>query len=81
MEGGNWIQDGPPHPMNHAALSLLTTDHRYEMLEHALTPEQRGIYDAYAGAFAIICGFREVPDSNYGKSRTRISVSPGQGFH
>jgi hypothetical protein len=24
------------------------------MLEHALTPEQRGIYDAYAGAFAII---------------------------
>ena len=26
------------------------------------------------------CGFREVPDSNYGKSRTRISVSPGQGF-
>ena len=27
------------------------------------------------------CGFREVPDSNYGKSRTRISVSPGQGFH
>jgi hypothetical protein len=27
-----------------------------------------------------ICGFREVPDSNYGKSRTRISVSPGQGF-
>lgn len=29
MEGGNWIQDGPPHPMNHAALSLLTTDHRY----------------------------------------------------
>ena len=28
----------------------------------------------------IRCGFREVPDSNYGKSRTRISVSPGQGF-
>ena len=27
-----------------------------------------------------VCGFREVPDSNYGKSRTRISVSPGQGF-
>ena len=26
----------------------------YEMLVHALTPEQRGIYDAYAGAFAII---------------------------
>jgi hypothetical protein len=28
----------------------------------------------------VNCGFREVPDSNYGKSRTRISVSPGQGF-
>jgi hypothetical protein len=27
---------------------------------------------------AELCGFREVPDSNYGKSRTRISVSPGQ---
>jgi hypothetical protein len=26
------------------------------------------------------CGFRKVPDSDYGKSRTRISVSPGQGF-
>ena len=26
----------------------------YDMLEHALTPEQRRIYDAYAGAFAII---------------------------
>ena len=26
------------------------------------------------------CGFREVPDSDYGKSRTRISVSRGQGF-
>ncbi|MDN5787434.1 bifunctional class I SAM-dependent methyltransferase/DEAD/DEAH box helicase [Pseudorhodobacter sp.] len=26
----------------------------YEMLVHALTPEQCGIYDAYAGAFAII---------------------------
>lgn len=24
------------------------------------------------------CGFHEVPDSNYGKSRTRVSVSPGQ---
>lgn len=31
MEGGNWIQDGPPHPMNHAALSLLTTDHNYPL--------------------------------------------------
>jgi hypothetical protein len=24
------------------------------------------------------CGFRKVPDSNYGKSRTGISLSPGQ---
>jgi predicted RNA methylase len=26
----------------------------YELVEHALTDEQRGIYDAYAGAFSII---------------------------
>ena len=26
----------------------------YELVEHALTPEQTRIYDAYAGAFAII---------------------------
>lgn len=36
--------------------------------------------EAIAAAFFVSCGFREVPDSNYGKSRTRISVSPGQGF-
>jgi hypothetical protein len=26
----------------------------YELVEHALTPEQRRIYDAYAGAFEVI---------------------------
>lgn len=26
----------------------------YELVEHQLTPEQTGIYDAYAGAFAVI---------------------------
>ncbi len=29
MEGGNWLVSGPPPPMKHAALSLLTTDHTY----------------------------------------------------
>jgi len=38
----------------YTARSLSYNGVEYEMLEHALTPEQRGIYDAYAGAFAII---------------------------
>ena len=39
----------------YTARSLSYDGVEYEMLEHALTPEQRGIYDAYAGAFAILC--------------------------
>lgn len=31
MEGGNWVQDHLPPPLNHPALSLLTTDHQYPM--------------------------------------------------
>jgi hypothetical protein len=38
----------------YTARSLSYDGVEYEMLEHALSPEQRGIYDAYAGAFAII---------------------------
>ena len=38
----------------YTARSLSYDGVEYEMLEHTLTPEQRGIYDAYAGAFAII---------------------------
>ena len=38
----------------YTARSLSYDGVEYEMLEHALTLEQRGIYDAYAGAFAII---------------------------
>jgi len=38
----------------YTARSLSYDGVEYEMLEHALTPEQRAIYDAYAGAFAII---------------------------
>ncbi|WP_071675672.1 strawberry notch family protein [Nioella nitratireducens] len=38
----------------YTARSLSYDGVEYEMLEHALTPEQRRIYDAYAGAFAII---------------------------
>ena len=38
----------------YTARSLSYDGVEYEMLVHALTPEQRGIYDAYAGAFSII---------------------------
>jgi hypothetical protein len=39
-----------------AARSLSYEGVEYEMLEHQLTAEQTGIYDAYAGAFQIIHG-------------------------
>src|SRR5262249_18626280 len=29
FEGGNWVVNGPPPPLGHSALSLLTTDHRF----------------------------------------------------
>ncbi|WP_194098417.1 bifunctional class I SAM-dependent methyltransferase/DEAD/DEAH box helicase [Marivivens aquimaris] len=38
----------------YTARSLSYDGVQYEMLEHALSLEQRDIYDAYAGAFAII---------------------------
>ncbi|MGE0294219.1 MAG: strawberry notch-like NTP hydrolase domain-containing protein [Hyphomonadaceae bacterium] len=38
----------------YTARSLSYDGVEYEMVEHALTDEQRRIYDAYAGAFAII---------------------------
>jgi len=38
----------------YTARSLSFAGVEYELLEHALTPEQTRIYDAYAGAFAII---------------------------
>jgi hypothetical protein len=38
----------------YAARSLSYDGVEYELVEHALTDEQRRIYDAYAGAFAII---------------------------
>lgn len=38
----------------YTARSLSYDGVEYELLEHALTPEQCSIYDAYAGAFAII---------------------------
>ena len=38
----------------YAARSLSFDGVEYELVEHALTPEQTRIYDAYAGAFAII---------------------------
>ena len=38
----------------YTARSLSYDGVEYELVEHALTPEQTRIYDAYAGAFAII---------------------------
>jgi hypothetical protein len=29
FEGGNWLVNGPPPPLGHSALSLLTTDHAF----------------------------------------------------
>ena len=40
----------------YTARSLSYDGVEYEMLVHALSPEQRGIYDAYAGAFAMLLG-------------------------
>ena len=39
----------------YTARSLSYDGVEYEMLVHALSPEQRGIYDAYAGAFRTLC--------------------------
>jgi predicted RNA methylase len=38
----------------YTARSLSYDGVEYELIEHQLTGEQRGIYDAYAGAFAVI---------------------------
>jgi len=39
------------------------------------------LYQTTMRQAVVDCGFRKVLDSNYGQSRPRISVSPGQGFH
>ena len=39
----------------YTARSLSYDGVEYELLEHKLTPEQTRIYDAYAGAFSILC--------------------------
>jgi hypothetical protein len=31
LEGGNWLVNGPPPPLRHSALSLLTTDHQFPL--------------------------------------------------
>src|SRR3546814_662489 len=38
----------------YTARSLSYDGVEYELIEHQLTPEQTSIYDAYAGAFAVI---------------------------
>ncbi len=42
----------------YTARSLSYDGVEYELVEHQLTPEQTRIYDAYAGAFAILCAAR-----------------------
>ena len=42
----------------YTARSLSYDGVEYELVEHQLTPEQTGIYDAYAGAFSILCAAR-----------------------
>ncbi|TNE39081.1 MAG: helicase [Sphingomonadales bacterium] len=42
----------------YTARSLSFDGVEYELVEHALTPEQTRIYDTYAGAFAILCAAR-----------------------
>ena len=41
---------------------------------------EQGPYDPVIDNLFVACGFHEVPDSKYGKSRTRVSVSPGHAF-
>ena len=38
----------------YSARSLSYEGVEYELVEHALTPEQKRIYDAYAGAFEVL---------------------------
>jgi hypothetical protein len=42
FEGGNWIVSGPPPPMKHSALSMLTTDHQYPMRAFTTCAETSG---------------------------------------
>lgn len=42
FEGGNWIVDGPPPPMGHSALSLLTTDHQFPLRAFTTCGETSG---------------------------------------
>jgi hypothetical protein len=42
MEGGNWVVNGPPPPMKHAALSLLTTGHTYSARSFTTIGETSG---------------------------------------
>jgi hypothetical protein len=42
FEGGNWVVNGPPPPMKHSALALLTTDRRYPMRAFSTCGETSG---------------------------------------
>jgi len=74
-----------PVPMNAQVwLAAGVTDMRKGFATLAAQAEQTVQANPFSGHMFVFrgrCGFRKVPDSNYGKSRTRISVSPGQGFH
>lgn len=59
-------------PAFEAAMPILAQLLKAEMAER----EVRSI----AYHMKAACGFRKFPDGHFGKSRTRVSVSPGQGF-
>jgi len=42
FEGGNWVVNGPPPPMGHSALSLLTTDHQFPLRAFTTCGETSG---------------------------------------
>lgn len=42
FEGGNWVVNGPPPPMGHSALSLLTTDHQFPLRVFATCGDTSG---------------------------------------
>lgn len=42
FEGGNWVVNGPPPPMAHPALSMLTTDHQFPLRAFTTCGETSG---------------------------------------
>jgi hypothetical protein len=52
MEGGNWIVDGMPPPLDHTDLSLLTTSHSYPLRSFTTSGDTSAATALAAGAIA-----------------------------